>query len=87
MQPTRSSAGRPACIVPCSASGDVELGDRSIVLRWIHAEGALHANGGSQLFGRTTAEIELQVDEGCCFERLYAPRIVFGAEAEQERRA
>jgi cytoskeletal protein CcmA (bactofilin family) len=58
--------------------GDVELGERSVVLRWIHAEGALHAHGGSQLLGRTTAKLKLQLDEGCCFERLYAPRILFG---------
>jgi predicted acyltransferase (DUF342 family) len=61
--------------------GNVDLGDRSVVLRWIHAEGAMHARVGSQLVGRTTAEGSLQVDEGCYFERLSAPRIQFGAEA------
>jgi predicted acyltransferase (DUF342 family) len=62
--------------------GNVELGDRSVVLRWIHAAGALHAGSGSQLLGRTTAEMMLHVDEGCYFERMLAPRILFGVAVE-----
>jgi hypothetical protein len=80
---TGELVGGRACVYrSVFCEGDVELGSRSAVLRWIHAEGALHAGGGSRLLGRTTARIKLQVDEGCCFERLYAPRILFGAEAE-----
>ena len=79
---TDELVGGSACVYRAVfCEGSVELGDRSVVLRWIHAEGALHAGGGSQLLGRTTAEVRLQVDEGCSFERLYAPRILFGAQA------
>jgi predicted acyltransferase (DUF342 family) len=79
---THELVGGSACVYRAVfCEGSVELGDRSVVLRWIHAGGALHAGGGSQLLGRTTAEVRLQVDEGCSFERLYAPRIQFGAQA------
>jgi predicted acyltransferase (DUF342 family) len=76
--------GGSACVYrDVFCEGNVELGARSVVLRWIHAEGGLHAGGDSQLLGRTTAGATLQVDDGCRFERLYAPRILFGTEAEQ----
>jgi predicted acyltransferase (DUF342 family) len=80
---TGELAGGSNCVYRAVfCEGNVELGDRSVVLRWIHAEGALHAGGGCQLMGRTTAGVMLQVDEGCCFERMLAPRILFGKEVE-----
>jgi predicted acyltransferase (DUF342 family) len=80
---TGEIAGGSACVYRALfCEGNAKLGNRSVVLRWIHAQGALRASADSQLWGRATATVSLHVDEGCSFERLYAPRIHFGAETE-----
>ncbi len=60
------------------AEGDIELGERSTVLRWAHSHASLHAAAGCKLFGRTSADKNLVLEENCCFERLHAGKIVFG---------
>jgi hypothetical protein len=60
------------------AESDAELGERSSVLRWVHAEGILVARAGTQLPGRASAGRELRMDYGVEFARVRAPRIVTG---------
>ena len=57
---------------------NVELGERSVVLRWLHTVGTLVVGPGSHLFGRTSAEEAVQLARGVTFERLGAPVISVG---------
>lgn len=57
---------------------DVSLGERSEVLRWVHAEGDLRVGGGSALDGRASAVGELVMGPGVTFRRVRAARIVAG---------
>jgi len=63
----------------------VDLGEKTCVLRWVHAADVLHAGADSQLYGRASAGDRLEIDEGCRFERLFAPEIRFGAGAARGR--
>ena len=58
--------------------GDVQLGERSMVLRWVHAEGELNAESETSLYGRASAGRLIRVAPGCQFQRVSAPRIEFG---------
>ncbi len=77
------TGGAGAAFRALYSEGSVDLAAESVVLRWAHAEHQLHAHGGSQLYGRTTAGAEIRLEEGCRFERMEAPRIVFAGAAEQ----
>lgn len=57
---------------------NVELGEGSVVLRWLHSVGTLVVGPGSHLFGRTSAEEAVQLARGVTFERLGAPLISVG---------
>lgn len=57
---------------------DVSLGERSEVLRWVHAEGDLRVGGGSALDGRASAVGELVMGPGVTFRRVRAARVVAG---------
>ncbi|MHB8077723.1 MAG: bactofilin family protein [Candidatus Krumholzibacteriia bacterium] len=63
------------------ADGDLQLGRGCWSLRWLHARVALLAREGCALHGRASANISMRLEEGCRFERLHAPTIVFGAPA------
>lgn len=76
-------AGGDECVFRAVlADGDVTFGERCTTLRWIHSSGNITAGGGCRLLGRVSADRELRLASSCRFERLHAPRIVFGTEVE-----
>jgi hypothetical protein len=60
------------------AKGRAELDRDSAILRWIHAIGALTAAPGAQLFGRASSDTSIRLADGVVFERVHAPKILFG---------
>jgi cytoskeletal protein CcmA (bactofilin family) len=58
----------------------IELGADSRTLRWLDARTAFRAGAGSRLDGRASAGEVIELAPGCRFERLWAPRIVFGTD-------
>ena len=60
--------------------GDVHLGIRSSVLRWVHAEGNLTVDDGSTLSGRASAVNVMRLGAGVRFSRVRAARVVIGAD-------
>jgi predicted acyltransferase (DUF342 family) len=60
--------------------GDVILGDRSIVLRWMHAKGVISTGTYSELYGRLSSEERVTLGHGARFERVSAPRILAAIE-------
>lgn len=51
---------------------DVYLGERSTVLRWVHAKGRLEVANNCRLLGRATAERTIVLGTNVTFERLEA---------------
>ena len=63
---------------PSRRKGHVHLGRASTVIRWAHAVGAFRAERDCDLYGRISSDREIQLESGCAFQRLNAPRIVLG---------
>jgi len=63
---------------------DIHLGRASTVIRWAHAVGAFRAERDCDLYGRISSDREIQLESGCAFQRLNAPRIVFGRSDAEE---
>lgn len=57
---------------------DVHLQQGSETMRWAHACGQFRADSGCTLYGRVSSDREILLASGCTFQRLHAPRIVFG---------
>ncbi|MCW9025296.1 MAG: polymer-forming cytoskeletal protein [Gammaproteobacteria bacterium] len=57
---------------------DVEFGENSILLRWLHAENIVTVNNGCTLHGRVSAGQLIHFKHNSKFERLHAPAIEFG---------
>jgi hypothetical protein len=57
---------------------DIHLRRASTVIRWAHAVGAFRAERDCDLYGRISSDCEIQLESGCAFQRLNAPRIVLG---------
>ena len=57
---------------------DIHLGPSSTVIRWAHAVGAFRAQHDCDLYGRISSDSEIELDSGCAFQRLNAPRIALG---------
>ncbi|MEO7455305.1 MAG: hypothetical protein ABIY52_03535 [Gemmatimonadaceae bacterium] len=55
--------------------GDVQMGPRCEVLRWVNASGALVVGKDSTLWGRASSSGTMMLAEGARFQRLGAPRI------------
>jgi len=62
----------------------VRLGQGSKVIRWAHAAKSIHAEQDCDLYGRISSEVEIGLQAGCLFQRLHAPRIVFGPPPAQK---
>lgn len=60
------------------AEGNVHLRRGSKVIRWAHAAGSFHAEQDCDLYGRISSDQDIELQSGCFFQRLHAPRIVFG---------
>src|SRR3979409_2650807 len=50
----------------------------SKVIRWAHSVGEFRAEHDCDLYGRISSDQEIQLQSGCVFQRLNAPRIAFG---------
>ena len=57
---------------------DIHLKRASTITRWAHAVGAFRAGRDCDLYGRISSDREIQLESGCAFQRLNAPRIVLG---------
>jgi hypothetical protein len=66
------------------ALGDVSLGARSEVLRWIDAGGRLEVGESSVLHGRASAGSEMRLLDGVRFQRVAAPTMHFGSPVVDE---
>ena len=63
---------------------DLHLGRASTVIRWAHAVGAFQAAQDCDLYGRISSDRQIQLESGCAFQRLNAPRIVMGHSDPEE---
>src|ERR1700728_2665044 len=57
---------------------DIQLGRASTVVRWAHAVGRFRAEQDCDLYGRISSDREIELESGCVFQRLNAPRIALG---------
>jgi cytoskeletal protein CcmA (bactofilin family) len=57
---------------------DIQLRRASTVVRWAHAVGTFRAEHDCDLYGRISSDREIQLESGCAFQRLNAPRIALG---------
>jgi len=57
---------------------NVQLGEASRVLRWVHAVGEFTADLGCKLYGRTSSDLLIRLHSDCSFLRMNAPRIETG---------
>ena len=60
------------------SESDIDIGPASVVLRWVHSEGRIIAQEGTNLFGRASATRGIRIMPGCKFQRVSAPRVEFG---------
>jgi len=82
---SRQLTGGKNCTYRAILSDDaVRLGRASKVIRWAHAAKSIHAEQDCDLYGRISSEIEIDLQVGCLFQRLHAPRIAFGLPAAQK---
>jgi predicted acyltransferase (DUF342 family) len=56
---------------------DIRLGDRCVILRWVHSEKSLSVGNDGQLYGRASANEQIELHAGTRFERVTAPVILF----------
>lgn len=66
------------------AEKDIVLAPESMLLRWLHAGGAVRVAAGSALHGRASADGSIMLEGTCMFERLNAPRIEFGPGSSED---
>jgi hypothetical protein len=71
--------GQGSAIRAALAQGDLILGEKSVALRWIHADGSVCLSTGSASYGRLSARESIQLRPGSSFQRMHAPRIVTAA--------
>ena len=57
--------------------GDAQLGENTVVARWLHSDGSVDCGDNSRLYGRVSVNEKLQLGEGSVFERISAPLIRF----------
>ncbi|MEO8449536.1 MAG: polymer-forming cytoskeletal protein [Gemmatimonadota bacterium] len=66
--------------------GSISLGERSRVLRWVHAVGPLIVGAGSSLLGRVSSDTSVLLGRGTLVERVGAP-VIRTAERTEPRLA
>lgn len=71
-------AGAGSSFMQLMAGGDVDLGPGSEVLESAHADGVLRLREGSTALRRIFSRTAIELERGCCFERLEAPLVRFG---------
>ncbi|MBA2676659.1 polymer-forming cytoskeletal protein [Ramlibacter sp.] len=60
------------------SEGRLDLGPRSRVAGWAHADKSVHLGEHSVAVQRVSSGGDVQLDRGCCFERVHAPVVRFG---------
>jgi hypothetical protein len=66
---------------------NVQLGEASRVLRWVHAVGEFTADLGCKLYGRTSSDLLIRLHSDCSFLRMNAPLIETGPAASNPEAA
>lgn len=59
-------------------TGNLSLGEKSKVLRWLHADGNIQLLKGSAAFGRLSAGQSIRLLPGAIFQHMHAPSIWTG---------
>lgn len=59
------------------ATGDIELGTRSKILNWAHADGTVSLGENSTALKRISSGSRIALGDGAWFERLSAPSVLF----------
>jgi cytoskeletal protein CcmA (bactofilin family) len=65
----------------------IHLQQASKVIRWAHSVGEFRAEHDCDLYGRISSDQEIQLQSGCIFQRLNAPRIAFGSFRVADKRS
>lgn len=60
------------------AEGRLELGPRSRVAGWAHADRSVRLGEHSAAARRVTSREAVRLERGCCFEQVHAPTVRFG---------
>jgi hypothetical protein len=68
------------------SSGCIKLGPLSRVTEWAHADQGLHLGGFSVGLRRLSSDGTIELARGCCFERMHAPAVHFGANRAKSER-
>lgn len=68
--------GEGSALRAARGANDIILGENSVVLRWLHADGTICLRPGSTAYGRLSAGQSIQLEPGCVFEHMHAPQIL-----------
>jgi predicted acyltransferase (DUF342 family) len=63
---------------------DVHLAESTVVMRWVHAVGDIECAPSCDIYGRISSEMSIQLQRGCRFTRVNAPRIEIGSQERRE---
>lgn len=68
------------------SEGRMDLGPRSRITGWAHADKAVRLGANSVVAQRVSSGETLFLERGCCFERVHAPMVCFGRPQMPARR-
>jgi len=68
--------GEGAVLRAALGARDIVLGEKSAVMRWLHARGNIYLRQGSAAYGRLSAGQSICLEKGSGFQRMHAPKIV-----------
>ncbi|MBW4047831.1 MAG: polymer-forming cytoskeletal protein [Proteobacteria bacterium] len=68
------------------SSGCIKLGPLSRVTEWAHGDKGLRLGGFSIGLRRLSSDGTIELGNGCCFERMHAPAVQFGATPAKSER-
>jgi cytoskeletal protein CcmA (bactofilin family) len=60
------------------STGQIDIGSGSEITDWAHADGVLHLGKSCVGLRRLSSATAIELDAGCCFERVHAPVVRFG---------
>lgn len=72
-------AGAESAMPALYATGDIDLGARSTIDDWAHADGVVRLGPGSVALRRVSAGSAIELGNEAWFERLHAPVLRFGS--------
>jgi hypothetical protein len=68
--------GEGSALRAARGANNIILGENSVVLRWLHADGSIRLRPGSTAYGRLSAGKSIWLEPGCVFEHMHAPQIL-----------